>query len=309
MTHRVFVTGATGVLGRAAVPVLVAAGIRVTGVARSAVGADRLRAAGATPITVDLFDGDAVRAAVAGHDAIVHLATAIPPMTRMHRRAAWRTNDRLRVDATRALLDAARANGIDRVVKESVTFPYLDGGDAWLDESAPVDPAKAWRSTLAGERLVTGWTGSGGAGVVLRFGALYAADARSTDEVRRLARWGLAPVPGPSDAFVSAVHAADAATAIRAALDAPPAVYNVVDDRPLRRRELADAVARAFGTGRLRAVPAETMRWIGGDGARGLTASQRVDNRAFAAATGWAPQWVDAAAGWAAIGRQSVVAG
>ena len=61
-----------------------------------------------------------------------------------------RSNDRLRVDATRALLDAARVHGIDRVVKESVTFTYRDGGDAWLDESAPLDSAAAWRATIDG---------------------------------------------------------------------------------------------------------------------------------------------------------------
>lgn len=299
MTDRVFVTGATGVLGRAAVPCLVEAGFRVTAVARSDAAADRLRTVGAQPVAVDLFAAGAVRAAVAGHDAVAHLATAIPPMTRMHRRSAWAENDRLRVDATRNLLDAAAGHGITRFVKESITFPYRDGGDAWLDESAPLDPADGWRATLAGERLVGDFTAAGGAGVVLRFGALYARDARSTDEIRRLARWRLAPVPGRPESFVSTIRADDAATAIVAALTAPPATYNVVDDRPLRRRDYAAAVARAFGVGRLVAVPAAPMRWIGGDAARGLTASQRVSNRAFVAATGWRPRWVDAAAGWA----------
>jgi nucleoside-diphosphate-sugar epimerase len=297
--ERIFVTGATGVLGRATVPVLVAAGHAVTAVARSETAADHLRAVGASPVTVDLFDAAAVRDAVSGHDAVVHLATAIPPLTRMHRRSAWALKNRLRVDATRQLLDAARVHGIARVVKESITFPYCDGGDDWLDESAPLDPAVGWQATLAGEGLVTDFTGGSGAGVVLRLGLLYAADARSTEEARRLARLRVAPVPGRPEAFVSSIRSDDAATAICAALGAPPGIYNVVDDRPLRRREYAAAVAAAFGAGRLHALPSAPLRWIGGDGARGLTASQRVSNRAFVAATGWRPRWADAVEGWA----------
>lgn len=303
MSGRVLLTGGSGVLGRATVPVLVAAGWQVDATVRSVAAARTVRAAGATPVLVDLLDVAEVRDAAAGHDAIVHLATAVPPLRHMHRHAAWIPHHRLRVDATRAVVAAARAHGIPRVVKESVTFPYCDGGDRWLDESAPVDPSGAWRPTLEGEQLVTDFTAGGGTGVVLRLGQLYAADARSTEEWRALARWGLAPLPGRPDAFVSSTHADDAADALRAALTAPAGTYNVVDDRPLRRREYLAVVSRAFGRRTLRPVPTAPMRWVAGDAIRGMAASQRVCNRAFVAATGWRPHWTDATQGWAAIAR------
>lgn len=302
MSGGVFVTGATGVLGRATVPRLVASGWAVTAVARTADAAAALRTMGAQPAAVDLFDADAVAMAVAGHTAVLHLATSIPPLARMRKRDAWATNDRLRVDATRNLLDAACTHGIDRFVKESITFPYLDGGERWLDETAPLDPADAWRATLAGEQLVTAFAAEGGGGVVLRFGALYAPDARSTEEYRTLARRRIAPIPGRADAFVSSIHAEDAAAALCLALEVPAGVYNVVDDRPVRRREYADAFAAAFATSKLHLVPGGVMRAVGGDGARGLVASQRVTNAAFRAVTGWMPVWADACVGWAAIG-------
>ncbi|MFA5885025.1 MAG: NAD(P)-dependent oxidoreductase [Acidimicrobiia bacterium] len=303
MSHAVFVTGATGVLGRATVPRLLVAGWSVTAVARSDAAADALRAAGAQPIAVDLFDTDAVAAALAGHTAVMHLATSIPPLARMRKRDAWVTNDRLRVDATRHLLAAARVHGIDRFVKESITYPYLDGGERWLDEDAPLDPAEAWRATLSGEELVREYAAEGGSGVVLRFGALYAPDARSTEEYRTLARRHMAPFPGRAEAFVSSIHADDAATALCLALDVPAGTYNVVDDRPVRRREYAEAFAAAFGTPRLHLVPGGVTRALGGDGARGLAASQRVTNAAFRAVTGWMPVWTDACIGWEAIAK------
>jgi hypothetical protein len=76
-------------------------------VARSDAGAGWLRAVGAKPVQVDLLDPAMVRAAVA--NAVVHLATAIPPLARMRRPGAWRTNDRLRTHATGNLVDAAIA--------------------------------------------------------------------------------------------------------------------------------------------------------------------------------------------------------
>jgi nucleoside-diphosphate-sugar epimerase len=136
----------------------------------------------------------------------------------------------------------------------------------------------------------------------LRFGALYAPDARSTEEYRTLARRRIAPIPGRADAFVSSIHADDAAAALCLALEVPAGVYNVVDDRPVRRREYADAFAAAFATPKLHLVPGGAMRAIGGDGARALVASQRVTNAAFRAVTGWMPTWADACVGWAAIG-------
>ena len=95
---RVFVAGATGVLGRRTVARLVAAGHQVTGVARSPEKDTLLESLGARPVRVDLFDADAVRAAVAGHDAVVNVTTKIPPVAQMARMSAWDENERIRRD-------------------------------------------------------------------------------------------------------------------------------------------------------------------------------------------------------------------
>ena len=136
---KVFVTGATGVIGTRAVPALVAAGHEVTAVARGEAKADLVRSLGAVPVAVDLFDPAAVKEAVAGHDAVAHLATNIPPMTKASRPSSWTTNERLRREASRNLVDAALDAGAGRYVQESICFPYLDAGDAWIDEESPIE--------------------------------------------------------------------------------------------------------------------------------------------------------------------------
>ena len=84
---KIFVTGATGVLGRRTVALLRASGADVTGVARTRAKGDELRALGVTPVEVSLFDRDALSAAVAGHQVVVNLATAVPTGERASRRS------------------------------------------------------------------------------------------------------------------------------------------------------------------------------------------------------------------------------
>src|SRR5262245_17489524 len=104
---KVFLTGATGVIGRRAVPLLISAGHAVTAVARSPERAAELARSGASPVQIDLFDAAAVRAAVAGHEAVVNLATHIPSNSRMMLPGAWRENDRIRSEASASLSEAA----------------------------------------------------------------------------------------------------------------------------------------------------------------------------------------------------------
>lgn len=306
---KVFLTGATGVVGRLVVPGLVASGHDVRAVCRRAEAAAALRASGARPVAVDLFDVGAVREAAAGSDAVVHLATNVPALGRAARRDAWDLHNRLRVEATSHLVAAARATGAVRFVKESITFTYRDAGDRWIDESAPLLDAPALADTVRGEDLALEFAADGGTAVVLRFGLFYGGSGnRGTEEALRLARWRRATVAGPPDAYLSSIHAQDAATAVVAALGVPTGVYNVVDDEPMTRQAYLDAFTVAFGIPRVRPTPTRLLRLVARGAAAGLVASQRVSNHRFRGATGWAPRHPSAREGWAQVAgeRQEV---
>src|SRR5262245_24345557 len=198
---RVFMTGATGVIGPPTVDRLVAAGHEVRAVSRRDEASAALRAAGAVPVTVDLFDADAVKAAVVGSDAIVHVATNVPPFPQMVRAKAWDTHNRLRTEATRNLVEAAKSHGIGRIVKESITFIYADGGDSWLDETSPLTVTPGLMApTLEGEETALE-LGESGEAVVLRFGLFYGGANRGTDEMLKLAKWRRSMVAGKADAY------------------------------------------------------------------------------------------------------------
>lgn len=296
----VFLAGATGVIGKRAVARLLAAGHRVTAVARSADKAEWLRAQGATPVGVSLFDRDALAAAVAGHDAVVNLATSIPPPARAVLPSSWNENDRIRTEGAANLVDAALAAGATRYVQESITFTYEDGGDRWIDaETATTDSGVSLSAVDAAEASAARF----GDAVVLRFGMFYAPDSTHTIDMLAAARRGVAAVVGPAGAYQSMIHADDAADAVVAALDAPPGTYDVVDDRPVTRAELADALAAAVGRSTRLSFPGGLAR-LGGARVEPLARSQRVSNRRFREVTGWRPSSPDVATGLPAVAAQ-----
>lgn len=302
---KVFLAGGTGVLGRRALHGLVADGHDVTTVARSPEKAESIRAAGATPVTVDLFDPVAVRDAVAGHEAVVNLTTHIPPVAKAALPGAWRENERIRTEVSTHLVDAALATGATRYVQEALAFIYVDAGDQWVDEDSPVDGGSFNQGVHTAEAQVVRFTAAGGAGVVLRFGLFHASDSEQTRQALRLARRGMAMTVGRPDAYLSIIEVDDAASAVVAALHAPAGIYNVVDDEPLTRQEHAAALAAALGRPRPLRLPPAVAAKVGGSKTALLARSQRVRNDRFKAATGWSPASPSAREAWAKIVREA----
>ena len=286
----VFVTGATGVVGRRAAEQLVRAGHEVTGTARSPEKAALLDRLGARPVQLDVFDVDAATRALTGHDAVVNLLTHIPPLSRAANPRAWRENDRLRVEATRTLAAAAGAAEVPRYVRDSLAFVYVDRGAEWIDEDTPTDAVTVQRTAIQAEGYVRDFTAAGGTGVVLRFGIFQAPEGDHAEALRRAAGRGWSLTLGPPDAYLAIVHADDAASAAVAALGVPAGTYNVVCDEPPTRREYAEALAEAVGADRLR-LPPSWVTALAGRTVRAQMRSQRVSNRRLRQASDWAPAY------------------
>jgi nucleoside-diphosphate-sugar epimerase len=296
---QIFVVGGTGAVGGHAIPVLVREGHSVTALARTPQKAAALIAQGATPLSVSLFDRTALMAVFTGQDAVINLATAIPSMSRWMSTKAWRRNDRVRTEGSAAVVDAAVAAGVDRVVQESVSMLYRDHGARWVDEDAPIDRYPMARGNLAAEANVHRFAAAGGTGIVLRFGWFYGPGAAHSEQLFALARRHLGLVLGPPDGYVSSIHVADAGAAVAAALHAATGTFNIVDNQPLTKRQYADAMAHAAGTAMWLRGPGRAAL-IFGDKFTSLTRSLRVSNARFRAATGWAPRYPSALEGWIA---------
>lgn len=297
---KVFIAGATGVLGREAVRSLVAAGHEVTGVVRSAEKADLLKGLGAVPIEVDLFDAAAVGRAVRGQDAVCNLTTHIPRPSAYFRRAPWQTNDRLHREASRNLVDAALAAGAARYIQHSVAFMYADGGSGWLTETSPLDPPPHGIAVIEAEEQTRRFASAGGTGIALRFGVFYGPPAQTARDLLRVARLGFVPLPGAADAYVTFIHTNDLGPAVLTALAAPSGLYNVVDDDPLTRAQFGAVLASALGRRRLRIAP--LVRRVMTTRFDYIARSQRVSNQAVKE-VGWTPSVPSARQGWGAMVR------
>jgi nucleoside-diphosphate-sugar epimerase len=274
---KVFVAGATGVLGRALVPRLVARGHEVVGMTKSASKQDLVRSLGARPVVTDALDPDAVAQAVASAEpeVIVHQLTALSaPMGLRDARhpersfAATMTN-RLRTEGTDHLLAAGRAVGARRFVAQGfAAFRFARTGGPAQTEADPLDPnppaplRPAQEAYLYLEQAVT--TIEWGEGLVLRYGGLYGpgtAISLAPDAVMAtLIRKRRFPVMGDGGGVFSHVHIEDAAAATAIAVDhGKPGIYNVVDDDPAPVREWLPVLASALDAKPPRRIP----RWLG----------------------------------------------
>jgi len=239
---RIFVAGATGVIGRRLIPLLLADGHAVTAMTRREAAAAELRAAGADAVVADAFNREAVLTAVerARPEVVMHQLTDLTEGTS-------ETNARLRTHGTRNLVDAALAAGVRRIVAQSIAWAYEPGdGPADEDVGLDLDAPRPRQLTIAGVAALEAAVRELPEWVVLRFGQLYgpgtwyAADGRFAHEARagRLAA---------GDDVTSFVHADDAAVTAAEALAWPSGAVNVCDDAPAAAREWLPAYCGAVG--------------------------------------------------------------
>jgi len=292
---RVLLAGATGVIGRQAVPVLTTAGHQVTGLARAPA-----RLTDAEVVAADALDATAVAGAVrwAAPDVIVHMLTAIPdPVDPRHLARDMALTNRLRTQGTANLLAAA---GGARVIAQGVAYAYDPAGSPVKDEDAPLwhHPPSQFAPVVAAadeqERRVTA-----AGGLVLRLGHLYGPGSSYAPDgglARRL-RGGRLPLIGDGASMFSFIHAHDAATAILAAVDHPAAsgVLNVVDDQPTLVHDWLPEMAAMLGGPAPRHVPAWLARlFVGGWGVAYMTGLAGASNAHACQQLDWKPTY----SGW-----------
>jgi nucleoside-diphosphate-sugar epimerase len=296
---RVFVAGATGVVGRPLVTKLVTAGHEVTGMTRSESKTEDVRRAGARAVVADVFDVHALGAAMeeARPEVIVHELTALPDRIDFRKADTYAATNRVRTEGTRNLIDAARTAGARRIVCQSIAFAYRMDGEGLKTENDPLlsEAAGAFGSGVSAlremESMVLGADGLDG--LVLRYGffygpgTYYAVDGTSTDDVRRRRM----PIVGRGSGVFSFIHVDDAADATVAAVErGAPGVYNVTDDEPAPMRDWVPVFAEAAGAKPPRRVPVWLARFVAGKDVSNFAVELRgASNEKAKRELGWKP--------------------
>lgn len=302
---RVFVTGGTGEIGRPAVSSLVARGHVVHVASRGTENDKLILSMGAVPLRVDLFDRESVQAAVAEAQAILHLATRIPPTAEMGDPDSWEENDRLRRETTADLIEAAVRHSVDVFVLQSYFAVGAPAADRWVDDRTRL-PAPPWsgigamESMREAELAMARLESAGTRAVTLRFGSLYSETSEQLHaQVAALLSAGPFHVVGSGENFWPFIASRDAGEAVSHALMLPTGTYWVSDDVPVSIRAFWETAAAT-----LEVDPPLFGAPGAGPMADILLGSWRISNRRFRHAARWAPQEASVLEGWARAVRR-----
>jgi nucleoside-diphosphate-sugar epimerase len=252
---KVLVTGASGMLGGAVARLLAARGDDVTVLQRRPAGLP------AREVLADVADATAVRAAVTGHEAVVHLAAKVDVV------GSWAEYVHANVTGTRTVLAACRAAGVARMVHVSSPSVAHSGSALVGAPAGPADPARARghyaRSKAVAESVVlsSGWEPGGPAVVAVRPHLVWGpGDTQLVARIVERARSGRLPVLGSGAALIDTTYVSNAADALVAALDrcetARGQALVVSNGQPRPVAELLASICRAAGVAPpRRAVP------------------------------------------------------
>jgi len=210
----IFLAGATGVIGRRLVPLLVRSGYSVTGTTRSPSKTEIIERLGGTPVVVNVLDDDAIEAAVVRARAriLIHQLTDLDtaPGTPEFD-ASLKRNARLRIEGTPRLMAAAARAGVTRAIAQSVAFIYAPAEGA-RKEDDPLDESSVRTGAAALEQSVLNTPGI--KGIVLRYGYFYGPDT-----------WYESARTRPALHVDAAAHAA-----LLAVTRGGAGIYNIADD-------------------------------------------------------------------------------
>ncbi len=258
---RVLVTGATGMLGRATALALAGRGDAVTVLQRRPSGLPLPEVLG------DVADPDAVRAAVRGCDAVVHLAAKVDVVGR------WSDYRHANIEGTRTVVAACLAAGVGRLVQ--VSSPSVaHAGRSLVGVGAELaDPVHARgsyaRSKAVSETEALAADGPGLAVLAVRPHLVWGpGDTQLVARIVARARAGRLPVLGSGAAHIDTTYVDNAAAALVAAVDACGAVHGealvVSNGEPRPVREVLARLCAAAGVpAPTRQVPPAAARLVG----------------------------------------------
>ncbi|HEY4197838.1 MAG TPA: NAD(P)-dependent oxidoreductase [Mucilaginibacter sp.] len=244
---KVFVTGATGALGRHVIRNLIDQQIAVAALSRSAQNTELLKK---EPVEIrqgDLFNKREMIEAAKDCDAILHLATSIPRKA-LAKLSDWEMNDRIRAEGTANLIDAAIENDIQTFIGDSVAMLYgqQHGKLVSSGTTLPDDQVEMANSAIQMEKMLVDRLP--GKYIIFRFGSYYSADDFYTNGIIDNISKGWMPMLGDGNYYMNWIHLDDAASAIVFGLNNLHAlkgkIVNVTDQHPILYADMLNYLSK-----------------------------------------------------------------
>jgi len=290
---KVFIAGATGVLGRRLVKQFRERGHVVRCLARNQNNEATIHALGGESRMGDLFHSDSLVRAADGCDVVIHAATSIPTGVKPSA-SDWEMNDRVRREGTRALAECAGHVKAKMMLVQSITWVTRPADQGPFDEDSPFHTDLVTQSA-ADMETITGEAGKrSGFGVgILRFGWFYAADTAHTRYFGENLAARKLPIIGKGDATWEWIHVDDAANAFVTVAEAQRSgLWHVVDNEPVVAADYLRYFAKQIGAPEPRHMPVWLARLLAGSAAVDfMNSSTRTSNELFRKDFGWTPRY------------------
>jgi len=298
---KIFMTGATGVLGRRVASNLLAEGHEVKALCRSVQNYQDLEKAGVKPVWGNIYDPEQLQKITMGEEAIIHLASNVPVNSQKLKREDWFENDLLRERGTDNLAQAGVRNGVKLFLAPGLMLAYGDQKGKWVNEKSPLSSKVPpdIQSAIRMEEIVQHYVRKQGLpAVVVRLGILYAEDSAHTLDLIHQLQSGTAAIVGKGETYLNLIHADDAAKAIASVVRRYSihigSVYNISDGNPVTAKEYIDFLAGRIGVKEVKAMNILSA-WInlGKDQVKASQLSFRAKNDLAAQKLKWVPVFSD----------------
>lgn len=301
-TMKIFVAGATGVIGRQLLPRLIEVGHEATAMTRSDDSAKKLRVKGAKAVVCNVFDRQKLTSVMvtAQPDVVIHQLTALPE--RIDPRTVSRdlvATNRVRTEGTRNLIEAAKAAGVKRFIAQGFSPYYAPTSSSPATEDEPLytDAHASFVNIINAlhnlEEQVLNIPEM--EGIVLRYGFFYGpgsaynVDGTFAEDVlnRKV------PIIGNGAGTFSFVHVADAAEAtVLAITKGTSGIYNIADDDPAPITEWLPIYAKLIDAPNPMRLPKFIGRLAAGRFAIFFMTQQRgASNQKAKQLLGWKPMY------------------
>lgn len=305
-----FIAGGTGAIGRPLVTALAVAGHEVVVYSRDAGNVAALGVPGVVPAVGDAFDTEALIGAVQSckPEVVINELTSLPRTANpLSLKRGLDLTSRLRREASKTLVTAARAAGARRIVAQSISFAYRPGPGVrtetdplWTDAKGQIGILTGSVATLESNTLAAAQL----EGVVLRYGSFYGPGTYFAPNglYATMLKRRVLPLPGKGGGIFAFVHVDDAAAATLAALEGPTGIFNVADDLPAPASEALAFTAGLIGAKPPHHVPESLVRMGAGGFLTYLLCEQpAVSNARARSELGWSPRYPDWHEGMAAV--------
>ena len=288
----VLVTGATGFVGSAVVRALLGAGHTVTGLVRTPAKAQALEALGMRSAVGDMLEPQTYVPLVRDVDAVIQ-AAQYGVSGRMTNKKVSQINHADEV-MTLALAEACLEHN-KVLLYTNGCFGYGDHGDAWITEETPLSPSPMGVGHAAVvKQLLNLYETKNLKVIVLTAGFVYGPGGLFKTSFYDTLTKNQLRVFGAGQNYWSTVHVDDLAGAFVRALEVSPygENFNVVDDEPVRLRDMVDAITEAAGRKRVGGIPPWLIGlMIGPPVVASLTTSFRVKNDKAKEVLDWTPRY------------------